>query len=405
MAETIPPPPPPTSWSDIPLDLAGLVLRRLHAHADRVRFAAVCLQWRRAAREVPLPASLPLLALPDGTVYSLPGTGPFRFPACAGYADACGSWLAFSGEDGCFLRNPFTNAIVTLPQQFRVQVEDPFRRTRDVTWSEMEDAAEQLTIYKLVFCSPQLIAAFVRFQNSARVAVCQPGAASWWSVHMGYRFPKLVDMAFHQGNLYIVDCMEFLFKIDINVDDTTGDPWVSRVRKDIRCNPCPLNVGVDENVIVKMLYLVELHGALLMVRRKMYGQRKTSVVAAGAWYEVAIRNDDFLRTVTPTRRNEFEVFRADLQQSKWSEMTTIGDDQVLFLRRRCSRFVRVSQEMLGDRIVFMDKDNEDHSWCEEDASLDSCSVYDLRDGSISAFAPGVSWKPGSVPATWLFPQD
>ncbi|CAN6363327.1 unnamed protein product [Urochloa humidicola] len=407
MAQTIPP--PATSWSDIPLDLAGLVLRRLPARADRVRFAAVCLQWRRAAREVPLPAPLPLLALPDGTVYSLPGTKRFRFPGCEGYVDACGSWLAFSGEDGCFLRNPFTNATVTLPQHFRVQVQDPFRRAGDETglaWTEMEDAAEQLTIYKLVFCSPQLIAAFVRFRSSARVAVCQPGAASWWSVHMGHRFPKLVDMAFHRGNLYVVDCIESLFRIDISVDDRTGDPWVSRVLKDISCNPCRPNIGVDEDVTVMMLYLVELHGALLMVSRKMHGQRKTPVVAAGAWYELAIRNDDFLRTVIPTRRNEFEVFRADFQQSKWSKVTAMGDDQVLFLRRRCSRFVRVSQEeMPGDRIVFMDKDNEDHSWCEEDGSTDSCSVYDLRDGSISAFAPGVSWKPSSVPATWLFPQD
>jgi hypothetical protein len=61
--------------------------------------------------------------------------------------------------------------------------------------------------------------------------------------------------------------------------------------------------------------------------------------------------------------------------------------------------------MPGDRIVFIDKDNEDHNWCEEDESLDSCRVYDMRDGSISAFAPAVSWKRGSVPATWLFPPE
>ncbi|CAO2149565.1 unnamed protein product [Urochloa humidicola] len=138
----------------------------------------------------------------------------------------------------------------------------------------------------------------------------------------------------------------------------------------------------------------------------MHGQRKTPVIAADARYEVAVRNEDFLRTVIPTGQNEFEVLRADFQQSRWSKVTTIGHDQVLFLRRRCSRFVHVSQrEMLGDRIVFLNNDDEDHSWCEEDESSDSCSVYDMRDGSISAFAPGVSWKCGSVPATWLFPHD
>ncbi|TVU24389.1 hypothetical protein EJB05_26823, partial [Eragrostis curvula] len=119
---------PLASWSDIPLELAGLVLGRLPAHVDRVRFAAVCPQWRAAARGLPLPPPLPLLALPDGTVYSFPGSEPLRFPACAGYADACGgNWLAFSpGEDGgcCFLWDPFSNATVTLPDLFRVRAGD-----------------------------------------------------------------------------------------------------------------------------------------------------------------------------------------------------------------------------------------------------------------------------------------
>ncbi|TVU24399.1 hypothetical protein EJB05_26833, partial [Eragrostis curvula] len=105
----------PQSLSDIPLDLAGLVLRRLPAHVDRIRFAAVCPQWRVAAREVTLPPPLPLLALPDGTVYSLPRSEPFRLPACEGYTDASGGWLVFSSEDGCFLKDPLSNAIVTLP--------------------------------------------------------------------------------------------------------------------------------------------------------------------------------------------------------------------------------------------------------------------------------------------------
>nr|CAB3490241.1 unnamed protein product [Digitaria exilis] len=47
--------------------------------------------------------------------------------------------------------------------------------------------------------------------------------------------------------------------------------------------------------------------------------------------------------------NEFKLFRVDFQQSKWVEVTTIGDNQVLFLRRRCSRFIPVSlEEMPGD---------------------------------------------------------
>jgi hypothetical protein len=82
------------STACIPRDLAGLVLSRLPALVDRVRFVAVCSQWRAAARELPptMPP-LPLLMLPDGTAYSFPCCKPLCFPACAGYAGACGNWL------------------------------------------------------------------------------------------------------------------------------------------------------------------------------------------------------------------------------------------------------------------------------------------------------------------------
>ncbi|KAM0903844.1 hypothetical protein ACQ4PT_014499 [Festuca glaucescens] len=107
---------PPSSWSAIPMDLAVLVLGLLPAYADRARFAAVCPQWRTAARQ-PLPPPLPLLTLPDGTFYSHPYDKLFRFSGCgfAEYKSICGSWLVFPRDDGCFLVNPFSRATVTLP--------------------------------------------------------------------------------------------------------------------------------------------------------------------------------------------------------------------------------------------------------------------------------------------------
>ncbi|TVU24447.1 hypothetical protein EJB05_26884, partial [Eragrostis curvula] len=145
----------PQSWSDIPLDLAGLVLRRLPAHVDRIRFAAVCPQWRVAAREVTLPPPLPLLALPDGTVYSLPRSEPFRLPACEGYTDASGGWLVFSSEDGCFLKDPLSNATVTLPALSHARVGS--------AWVKSKHADLTLNIVK--YCSPHLIAAFISFKG------------------------------------------------------------------------------------------------------------------------------------------------------------------------------------------------------------------------------------------------
>ncbi|KAF8673232.1 hypothetical protein HU200_048784 [Digitaria exilis] len=316
--------PPLPSWSDIPLELAGLVLLRLPALADRAHFAAVCQQWWVATKEVPLPAPLPLLALPDGTMYSLPESKPFHFPGCVGYVDACGDWLAFSGEDGFFLKNPFSHATVTLPQQFRVRdhrhhagVRDRRRHANDGTgikWMVMEDDPNRLTMCKLLYCSPQLVAAFVGVQRNIRIAVCQPGAASWWTVYMGYSFPLSVDMAFHQGKIYVIqEPWEILFTIVIRVDPGTGDPWVYGVRYDIKKNPSvAITRATNEDVTMKMFYLVELDGALLIVCRKMPGRRRV---------RPTLPETDI---ATPTGGNEFKVFRGDPQQSKWIELTTIG---------------------------------------------------------------------------------
>jgi hypothetical protein len=76
---------PPRSWADLPLELTDLVLGRLPSHFDRVRFAAVCPQWRSAARQVRMPPPPPLLALKRGmTFYSMPSGEPLRlrFPDC-----------------------------------------------------------------------------------------------------------------------------------------------------------------------------------------------------------------------------------------------------------------------------------------------------------------------------------
>jgi hypothetical protein len=43
------------SWSDLPLELLGLVLKCLPSLADRVRLRAVCHPWRSNAQQQSLP--------------------------------------------------------------------------------------------------------------------------------------------------------------------------------------------------------------------------------------------------------------------------------------------------------------------------------------------------------------
>ncbi|KAK3119257.1 hypothetical protein QOZ80_9BG0716720 [Eleusine coracana subsp. coracana] len=250
----------------------------------------------------------------------------------------------------------------------------------------MEKSPKRLTLCKTLFCSPQLVATFIRYQDKAHIAVCQPGAAAWWLEYV-HCFSPFVDMVFHQGKLYVLEpSKDTLFAINISVDQETGDPWVSRVRQIIKGR----QYSSMHDFIMKMSHLVTSNGALLMVHRKMYC--------------VCINRHGTARVV-PSGANKFEVFKADIERSQWIKVITIGDDQVLFLRRPCSRIFCVSQtDMPGDRIVFFENDDDDRYWYEKD-SLNSCSAYDMKGCKVSAAPPLVSWKRGHVHAAWLFPEE
>ncbi|KAL6896750.1 hypothetical protein ACP4OV_007322 [Aristida adscensionis] len=400
----------PPSWADIPPELAGLVLRRLPAYADRARFAAVCPQWRAAARTLPLPPPLPLplLALPDGTFYSLPHGEPFRFPGfgCAGYKCAApGGWLVFPREDGCFLVDPFAGATVALPPLSSVRLRPPnavarYVRVGDVasffhpytTWMHIKDSGKMLTLNKLILCSPNLAAAFVgcalpRCGHTSQILVCQPGASSW-SVRANDKCLGFEDMAFYQGKLYALTDDECLLVVNIGQDPSTGDPQISRIGQVIKGDPDPeLAPSFPDNTKGrKKLYLVESCGALLMVHRKVCCR-----VAAG---------DKIV-----AGQSEFEVYKADLKHSQWVNVTTLGDDQMLFLGRRCSRAVTASQYgMPCDRIFFLDDVMENSLDYHSGEDTTSVSVYDMRTSEISSPLPMV-WKSEMICATWLFPWD
>ncbi|KAM3300134.1 hypothetical protein ACQJBY_041257 [Aegilops geniculata] len=397
-------------WSDLPLDLAELVLSLLPAYADRARFAAVCPQWRTAARQKLQTPTLPLLALPNGTFYSIPYDKPFRFPGCgfAGYKSVCGCFFVFPRDDGCFLVNPFSRAVVTLPPLSSVRLRPPNAVAKwsldehgskfadpYTTWMHI-NKSKKLHVIKLILCSSNLVAALIGVEHTSQILICQPGALSW-SVRACDECKDFEDMAFHQGKLYALDDEENLLVVNISNDQSTGDPQVSRIGRVIegKADFRLYHVASEENGLpVKKLYLVESRGMLLMVRRNIWCQ-VPEIRPGGPRKAIA-------------GRSEFEVFEADIEHSRWIKVSIMGDDQVLFLGRRCSRAVVVSQYgLLGNRIFFLDDDDEyrvDYSYVEESTS---CSAYDMRLGDISSPHPMISWKRRKETrlAAWLFPQD
>ncbi|GJN07411.1 hypothetical protein PR202_ga25240 [Eleusine coracana subsp. coracana] len=362
------------SWSDIPLDLAGMVLRLLPAYADRARFASVCPQWRAAARQLPLPPPLPLLALPYGTFFSLPYSKTFHFPGrrCAGYKTAaCGKWLVFPRDNGRFLFDPFVGSIVMLPALSRVRLRPPnavakyvHDEVRNMTiaepfsWMHLKEGEKVLTISKLIVCSPNLVAAFVGKNPVSQILVCQPGASSW-SVRANDKVNMFQDMAFYQGKLYALAVDENLLVVNFGQDPSTGDPQVSRIGHVIKGDPWYTVVFPDNTMGKKKLYLVESCGMLLMVRRKVW----------------CIVKED--RVMAMTGENDFEVFKADFEHSRWYGMP-------------------------GDRIFFLDDQLEDFKEYAYDEDRTSVGVYNMKTREVSFPLPMV-WNHEMISVTWLFP--
>ncbi|OEL24906.1 hypothetical protein BAE44_0014071 [Dichanthelium oligosanthes] len=387
----------PAANSIVVMDWLGWRRRRV-APGHRSRVA------RRRAAAPPAPP-LPLLAFPDGTFYSLP-YGPCRFPGfgCAGYRGAaCGSWLVFPRDDGCFLVDPFSGATVTLPALSPIRlrpanaaVKYAEREEQTVrigfTWMDMKFSEKMEIINKLVVCSPNLVAAFFGSASmqggghTSQILVCQPRASSW-SVRALDQCKEFEDMAFYQGKLYALAVDENLLTVNISQDPRTGDPQVARIGQVIKGDPDPFLEAwwPDDTTGRKKLYLIESCGTLLMVRRK-----------------VCCRISEDAPIVA--EQNKFEVFKADIKHSRWMDVTTLGDDQMLFLGRQCSRAVSASQYgMSGDQIFFMDDEMENAAQYTFDSEENtSVGVYDMRTGEVSSPLPMV-WKHGVLLVTWLFP--
>jgi hypothetical protein len=175
--------------------------------------------------------------------------------------------------------------------------------------------------------------------------------------------------------------------VSISQDTATGGPEVSRIGLAIKGDGNPeYLLWSEDSRVDKKLYLVESHGALLMVRRMIVSR--------------------LILDIFVVERNEFQVFEADFKRSQWVKVMTLGDDQAIFLNRRCSQAVPVSQYgMPGDRIFFLDDDDEvpfrDFFYEDDNASV---GVYDMISQEVSDPLPTVCWDRDRMRlATWLLP--
>ncbi|OEL17677.1 hypothetical protein BAE44_0021304 [Dichanthelium oligosanthes] len=272
-------------WSDLPTELAGLILGRLLSQDDRLSFLSVCRQWRRASQQQhPLPPALPWFCRfndDDSFFQSLPGGELHTLrDNCLGCFD---SWLfcVHNNDTGtCFLVNPST------------------RKTIEITECRFPEGFSPDFPYplKMIVCSPDLVAgasgvsgavAFYRL-GDVSLSICPPYSRRGW----------YVDIAFLHGKLYTLSLSEELFVHDLIEDSTAAEEArASRVDHEIKAGP-PVTNRQDE-VYYTRSYLVAACSNLLMVR---IGGSRDKLVE-----KVALK----------------VLFKADLDAGRWSEVKNL----------------------------------------------------------------------------------
>ncbi|KAI5020947.1 hypothetical protein ZWY2020_054357 [Hordeum vulgare] len=144
-------------------------------------------------------------------------------------------------------------------------------------------------------------------------------------------------MMFYEGMVYIIDELNNLFAVNVREDNENGKLCVSWIERLFDGSLCVFKL-FRCGCYYFHLYLVESNGALLMVQRKIIG----------------IRGNDMIGGTKPVEI-EFEVFQSDFQSRSWLKVSSVGDDQALFVGQSSSRSVDMSQYKLkGNCIYFLD---------------------------------------------------
>lgn len=355
------------SWSDLPQELLRIVMAGLADPTDQACFRAVCRSWRC----VPSPRKLPSVVLPTGFLLVFTRDGFYRDHPFPGHGRCIASTDSFLAMDTPDDHNRHTYKLINPCSVTVVEL-----RELDAILGNV--VSKSFEIHKVLMHDDGLVA--VRTNNRIHpLILVKPGKGAWLPKPRHKPFTKIIDVAFLGDTLYGITQAENLISFSLAFD-SQGAPMVTSVNRVItgsvvnvekdasrkRTGNYIVNDGMhfardDEwpsvRHIVTIWYLVESHGKLLMVRRKMQ------------------------RCFTFGSTRKVEVFEADFAANKWLPVLSGLHGHALFLSKRSSKSVLAGDEIEEDAIYF----------------IDTGEVFNMRSKTTSAPDKSVDFN-----ATWLF---
>ncbi|KAF8732882.1 hypothetical protein HU200_015230 [Digitaria exilis] len=348
-----------SSWSDLPTELLGLVLKQLPSLADRVRVRAVCRSWHTNAQLQPL---LPP-PLPCGEIHRM------TIPHDACYRGSVDNWLFLVHTDGgCSLMNPFSKTMLQLPKLATI-------------WHTGSDM------------SPDSLVAAMIIDGSSRsgICICQPPFAT--DIFRKNEYVHIYDIVFFNGCLYALITGK-LISLEIIQDHKFGPQILS-----IKCicdNIDYLTVVASHDPRCFSLtweYLVESVDRLLLVVRRV-----------GFLSSLPKRNK-FHRGHTVS----FEVFEVDMNTNccfQWRRINSL-EGQALFIGKYSKSLPATKYGLPQEDCIYFTCDNA--RTCHDPSDpLHECGVFNMRNEMVMPLFPDTTVVQRSVGhgcPTWFFPSE
>ncbi|MCE0480515.1 hypothetical protein HAX54_037444 [Datura stramonium] len=367
------------NWEELPYDLIVLIAKRFKLLRDFIPFSSVCTSWRIAATneiyKVPPVPQVPLLMLADkdddyrefyslsedvqvSSIIYLPEARKAECYSTKGWL--CTISYTIDGEMN--LLHPFSRTQIPLPPEKNL-------------WALQDiGPVEKRVIYHCVdkavlSASPSVTSDYVLlvsyYAGVNDLAFWRPGDLNW--NHIDKKWGAVSDINYYDGQFYVVGYDGGVWVFDIagpNEPHPIVEPrLLFQLEDDMFKQP-----GME-------FYLVEVSGALLLVGRFSHGDGcqtfKFKVV-------------------------ELDVVKGEIRTNLGDSAIFLGSNEVISVDASKCAGVK------PNHIYFTDDWEERFNDLEGGGGGRDMGAYNLEDGKIESFYPGLSLSP-ICPPTWITP--